>query len=160
MQQAAFPVMNINSSCHSLFVDTNSTLYCSLDTQHVVLKNSLVAGVNSTTLAAGVWHSGTSSTEFDSPNGIFVDKMSLNLYVADAANHRIQLFQLNQLNASTVVGNGAPGTISLYYPDAITLDADGYMFIADAGKHRIVGSGPAGFRCIVGCSEQLGLLPL
>ena len=153
------PVMNINSSCHSLFVDTNSTLYCSLDIQHVVLKNSLVAGVNSTTLAAGVWHSGTSSTEFDSPNGIFVDKISLNLYVADAANHRIQLFQLNQLNASTVVGNGAPGTISLYYPDAITLDADGYMFIADAGKHRIVGSGPAGFRCIVGCSEQLGLLP-
>ena len=151
------PVMNVNSSCRSLFVDTNSTLYCSLDSQHVVIKNSLPAGLVSTTVAAGTWSFGTSSTELSGPNGIFVDRNNFNMYIADSYNHRIQLFQFNQRNATTVAGSGAPGTISLNYPDTITVDADGYMFIADTANHRIVGSGPAGFRCIVGCTGQSGI---
>ena len=151
------PVMNINSSCRSLFVDTNSTLYCSLDSQHVVLKNSLPAGLVSTTVAAGVWFAGSLSSELYGPTGTFVDKNNFNLYVADSGNNRIQFFQFDQLNATTVAGNGAPGTISLNSPDTITLDADGYMFIADTANNRIVGSGPAGFRCIVGCTEQNGV---
>jgi hypothetical protein len=31
------------------------------------------------------------------------------------------------------------------------LDADKYLFIVDSGNHRIIGSGPAGFRCVAGC---------
>ncbi len=81
------------------------------------------------------------------PNGIFVDN-NFNLYVADTGNHRIQFFQSGQLTATTVVGKGAPGTISLYNPTDVLLDADGYLFIVDSGNYRIVGSASNGFRCI------------
>ena len=36
------------------------------------------------------------------------------------------------------------------------MDADGYLFIVDSSNHRIVGSGPGGFRCVVGCSGSSG----
>ena len=39
------------------------------------------------------------------------------------------------------------------------LDGDGYLFIADTNNNRIVGSGPYGFRCLVGCSQFRGLAP-
>jgi hypothetical protein len=41
--------------------------------------------------------------------------------------------------------------MTLNCPTGILLDADKYLFIVDKYNHRIVGSGPNGFRCIVGC---------
>ena len=32
----------------------------------------------------------------------------------------------------------------------------GYLFIVDQNNHRIVGAGPTGYQCIVGCSGQNG----
>ena len=90
-----------------------------------------------------------------SPNGIFVD-FNFTLYVADSNNNRIQRFGAGQMNAATVAGNGAPGTITLNYPTDIILDDDGYLFIVDRYNHRIVGSGPDGFRCVAGCSGISG----
>ena len=87
----------------------------------------------------------------NSPRGIFVNT-KFNLYVADSGNNRIQLFQYGHFNATTTLGTGAPGTISLDWPLAVVLDADGYLFIADRDHHRIVGANPYGFRCIVGCT--------
>jgi DNA-binding beta-propeller fold protein YncE len=87
------------------------------------------------------------------PRGIFVD-VNLNLYVADWGNHRIQLFQSGQPNGTTVAGT--LGTIMLYYPTSVVLDADGYLFIVDNDNFRIIGSGPAGFRCVAGCSGTRG----
>ena len=89
------------------------------------------------------------------PYGIFVD-INFDLYVADCSNSRVQLFQLGQSNALTVAGSAAPGTITLNCPTAIVLDADKYLFIADYNNHRIVGSGPNGFQCVVGCSGGRG----
>jgi sugar lactone lactonase YvrE len=91
------------------------------------------------------------------PQGIYVD-INFNLYVADSRNNRIQLFQSGQLNATTIAGNGAPETIMLNNPTDVVLDADGYIFIVDSKNYRIVGSGPNGFRCIVGCSGASGSL--
>ena len=71
-------------------------------------------------------------------------------------NNRIQRFQLGQLNATTVAGTGAANTIDLNWPTGIVLDVDGYLFIVDENNHRIVGSGPHGFRCLVGCSNTKG----
>jgi hypothetical protein len=45
-------------------------------------------------------------------------------------------------------------TITLTAPTGIVLDADKYLFIVEYGNSRIVGSGPLGFRCIVGCSDS------
>ena len=85
------------------------------------------------------------------PTGIFVTE-SLDLYVAEWGNDRVQLFRSGELNGTTVAGNGSIGTISLYGPTGVVLDADGYLFIVNYGSGSIVGSGPYGFRCLVGCS--------
>ena len=91
------------------------------------------------------------------PHGIFVNP-ALDLYVADSGNNRIQMLQHGGSNATTVAGNGAPGTISLNQPRAVILDALDVLFIADTMNHRIVASGPVGFRCIVGCGGTAGSL--
>jgi hypothetical protein len=148
-------VMNVNGACYGLFVDINDNLYCSMPYQHQVIKKSLKSTTNLPTIAAGTGSSGSSSNMLNQPCGIFVD-INFDLYVADYLNHRIQLFKSGQLNAKTLAGKGAPGTITLDHPSGILLDADNYLFIVDCWNHRIVGSGPNGFQCLVGCSGSRG----
>ena len=148
-------LMNLTSPCYSVFVDINNTLYCSVDQNHTVRALSLSAGTNVTTIVAGNGSFGSSSTQLYTPNGLYVD-INLNMYVADCNNNRIQLFKYNQLNGTTVVSSGVTGTMSLDRPTAVTLDVNGYLFIVDLGNDRVVGSGPTGFRCIVGCSGSNG----
>ncbi|CAF4160578.1 unnamed protein product, partial [Adineta steineri] len=51
-----------------------------------------------------------------------------------------------------ITGNGS--SITLFQPTGIVLDADNYLFIVDSGNNRIIGEGPNGFRCIIGCSSS------
>ena len=148
-------VMNVSHKCWSLFIDFNDTLYCSINAAHKVLKLSLKGGGNTVETAAGNGINGSAAYMLSYPNGIFVDQ-TFNLYVADSWNHRIQLFQPGQLNGTAVAGIEAPGTISLDRPTGVVLDADGYLFIADYGKNRIVRSGPFGFQCLFGCTGIAG----
>jgi hypothetical protein len=142
--------MYINGSCFSLFVDINGNLYCSLGDLQQVIKKSFNDDRNTSSIVAGNGSAGSESYMLNTPRGIFVD-FKLNLYVADCNNNRIQFFPLGQRNGTTIVGNGLNETITLDCPIGITLDADGYIFIADSENSRIIGSGPDGFRCIVGC---------
>jgi hypothetical protein len=148
-------VMNVTSRCRSLFIDINNTLYCANDAQNQVVKASLNTGSTTVTLAAGNGNLGSGVYMLYWPNGIFVD-FNLNLYVADYGNNRIQFFQTGRLNGSTIAGTGSSGTIALNGPIDVVLDFDGYLFITDSGNNRIVGSGPSGYRCIVGCTGSGG----
>ena len=142
--------MQVPNSCYSIFVDIVGDLYCSLDTLHLVIKGfSNNTGSYSTTVA-GNGTSGSSSTQLSMPQGIYVD-LDLNLYVAECGNSRVQRFMFGQLSGTVVAGNGANGTITLSCPTGIIFDADGYLFIVDLNHHRIIRSGPNGFRCVVGC---------
>ena len=144
-------VMNTNGSCDGLFVDVNNTLYCALSAYHQVIKVSLNDGVNMTTIAVGNGSTGLTPNTLNRPHGIYVDS-DLKLYVADCGNNRIQLFSSGQTNATTIAGNGSlTDTITLNCPTGITFDADHHLFIVDYNNARIVGSGPYGFRCLVGC---------
>ena len=105
-------VMNVTGQCLGLFIDINDTLYCSIDAQHKVMKMSLDGVASTPTLIAGNGTSGSAANMLYNPNGIFVDK-NFTLYVADYNNNRIQKFELEQVNAITVAGSGANGTISL-----------------------------------------------
>ena len=149
------PVMLIGDNCRGLFIDTNNTLYCSLRYMHRVLGKSLSDSNNTLNTMAGADCSGDALNMLASPEGIFVD-LNFSLYVADSDNHRIQRFNRGQLNATTVAGNGASGTISLSHPKGVVLDGDGHLFIVDSDHHRIVGSGPDGFRCVAGCTNSSG----
>ncbi|CAF4018380.1 unnamed protein product [Adineta steineri] len=145
-------VMNVSSRCDGLFVDINDTLYCSMYLEDQVVKRSLNDPLmTSNCVAAGTGFEGSDSDELDGPGGIFVD-VNFDLYVADCGNDRIQLFQLGESNVITVAGSESlKPTTELYYPTAITLDAEKYLFIVDNNNHRIVGSSLNGFQCLVGC---------
>ena len=119
------------------------------------MRKSLRDSINITTLVAGNGSSGTALNQLSGPRGVLVD-LDLNLYVADCYNNRVVRFARDQLNGTVVAGSGAPDTIDLQCPSALVLDADGFLFISDLSNNRIVGSGPRGFRCLVGCSGVSG----
>ena len=144
------PVMFTSVPCRDLFVDTSNTLYCSLSDMHLVVSKSLNDPTNALKVVAGTGCPGSTSDALYYPSGIFVSS-NFTLYVADSSNNRVQRLISGQTNATTVAGNGTSGTISLSYPTDVVLDGDGYLFMVDQNNHRIVGSGPDGFRCVAGC---------
>jgi hypothetical protein len=146
-------VINVTWECTGFFIDTNNVIYCSINDNNVVTATPISSGLSS--IVAGNVSAGSTSNMLNGPNGIFVD-INFILYVADCGNARIQQFQPGQLNGTTVVGNGAPGTFTLSGPVAVTTDGDGYLFIVDYYGNRIVGSGPNGYRCVIGCSGLSG----
>ncbi|CAF1275359.1 unnamed protein product, partial [Adineta ricciae] len=148
-------VFDVLGQCIGLFIDVNNTIYCSMDIQHLIMAKSLDDNSNKSMIVAGNGTVGSESNSLNMPNGIFVDK-NLYLYVADWGNNRVQRFPSGQLEATTVAGNGAPGTVSLAGPIAVVLDGDGYLFIVEWYTARVVASGPHGFRCIVGCTGTIG----
>ena len=145
----------ISDRCHSLFIDTNQSLYCSMQYSHKVIKRSLNSSDTQVTTVAGTGCSGFQSHLLNYQRGIFVS-VSFDLYVADSNNHRVQLFRPGQLNGTTVAGREALGTVQLLNPMAVMLDGDGYLFILDCYHYMIIGSGPYGFRCVVGCTSGVG----
>ena len=151
-------VMYVPQVCQGLFVDINNTIYCSMPNANKVVKRWLNDNSNLSTTVAGTGTSGNSASTLNFPYGIFVDT-NLDLYVTDFNNHRIQLFRPGQLNGTTVAGSASMNvTITLNRPTSVILDGDRYLFIVDNTNRRIVGSGPYGFRCIVGCPGGGGVI--
>ena len=84
------------------------------------------------------------SASLNLPMGVAVDSAG-NIYIADYNNQRIRKVDTKGI-ISTVAGNGwvfysgnggAATDASLYYPTAVTVDAAGNLYIADAGNERI-----------------------
>ena len=144
--------------CFSLFMVTNDSIYCALAEYHQVIKRSLNSSDTQTTIVAGNWCPNNLPHTLFYPNGIFVTT-NFDLYVADTNNHRIQLFRSGQVNGTTLVGRELSETMQLHQPTAVTLDADENLFIVDYASHRIVASGPLGFRCVIGCTGTAGSAP-
>jgi hypothetical protein len=146
-------VMDVLSSCYSLFIDTNDNLYCSMESRHHVVKRNLHEIIMTVTVAAGTGLSGSAANQLNRPYGIFVD-WNLNLYVADCGNNRVQHFRSGKLDGITVAGRGSSNRANtLSCPTGITFDAEKYLFIVDSNNHRVVRLGSNSFRCVVGCRE-------
>ncbi|CAF1049894.1 unnamed protein product [Adineta steineri] len=152
---SSVPFMTIPNYCVSIFIDIENTLYCSVPSNNQVVKKWLYDNMTTSTIVAGTGTAGSAANMLNAPYGLFVDT-DINLYVADCSNNRVQLFPLGQSNGITVAGSGAPSTITLSCPNGITLDANSYLFIVDQNSHRVVGSGPYGFRCLFGCTSVAG----
>jgi len=84
------------------------------------------------------------SAEFNFPAGIAVDNLG-NVYVCDAGNERIREINTSGI-ISTIAGNGIVGfegdgslavSSELYGSTGVTLDSNGYIYIADLGNNRI-----------------------
>jgi sugar lactone lactonase YvrE len=78
------------------------------------------------------------------PYGVYVDAQG-NLYVADQQNHRVRKIARDGTISTAagdgrerLAGDGGPATAaSLAYPDAMVVDDQGNLSIADAGNHRV-----------------------
>jgi sugar lactone lactonase YvrE len=61
----------------------------------------------------------------------------------------------------TVAGTGTLGTTlsQLYYPSAVLVDLNGYMYIADSDNYRILrwAPGASAGECIVACTGSFGI---
>ena len=147
-------IIEITEECYDLFIDISNTIYCAATVWHQILRKWLPDTRTGFNVAAGTV-AGSGASQLNLPKGIFVDA-NFAIYVADSVNNRIQKFTTGQVDAITVAGTAAPGTIALTYPTDIMLDANGYMFIVDSGKDRIIAQGPYGFRCIFGCAGTAG----
>jgi trimeric autotransporter adhesin len=79
------------------------------------------------------------------PRGVAVDA-SVNIYIADAYNHRIRMVTKSTVIISTVAGTGSYGysgdgglatSARLYRPARVAVDASGNIYIADTANHCI-----------------------
>lgn len=149
-------VAEFGGECRGLFIDINNTLYCSSTTANRIFTRSLDQTSNGTiSVRAGTSLAGSSANQLNGTWGIFVDT-NFDLYVADANNHRIQLFRLGSTNGITIVGPGTHGRFSLLLPTDVILDKDSNIYVADNEHHRIIRVTPVGVQCIVGCTGTHG----
>ena len=84
------------------------------------------------------------SAQLAQPEGLAIDSLG-NLYIADAANHRIRMVTPAGV-ISTIAGNGHPGfggdngpaaAAQLNQPYDVALDSSGNLYIADFGNQRV-----------------------
>ena len=128
-------------------VDGTGNLYIA-DTDNHRIRQVVLSGTITT--IAGTGGSGFSGdggpaavAQLNSPSGVAVDGAG-NLYIADTENHRIRRIDSSGTIA-TVAGTGMgfsgdggrAGTAQLRFPQGLTMDSAGNLYIADQGNVRI-----------------------
>jgi sugar lactone lactonase YvrE len=128
-----------------LTVDSAGVVYVADRLNHRIRKITplgavtTLAGTGSIGSSDGV---GTSTATFDNPSGVAVDGNG-NVYVGDIYNHRIRLILPNG-TVSTFAGSGsgtwADGTgtsAGFFYPEHLSIAANGNLLVADTYKNLI-----------------------
>jgi sugar lactone lactonase YvrE len=100
---------------------------------------------------AGFANGSAATARFRNPTGLFLDEAAQVLYVADTGNHVLRAIDVSGGTASATVstvagtaetlgffGDYGPATAGLMYqPQAVTRCANGDLFVADTGNHRV-----------------------
>lgn len=104
------------------------------------------------------------AASLDSPQGLALGPGPI-LYIADTHNNRIRAVDLAAGTISTVAGSGSFGfagdggpalQAQLASPSVLATAADGTLYFADTGNHRIRSISPAGIISTVAGSSQQG----
>lgn len=159
-----------NSGVVGVAVDASGNIFIADGTNHRIRKVDASTGIITTICGSTSGFSGDGSSSFtaqlNAPRGICVDAAG-NLYIADAGNQRIRKISGLTGMITTVAGNGTGGYLGdnviatntrINNPRGVTVDAAGYIYIADMTNSRIrrvdpvndtiitvVGTGTAGF---------------
>ncbi len=131
-----------------LALDGSGNLYAAGYTSHSVHKvtsGGAVAVVAGTGVEGFAGDGGpATSAQLSRPLAVAVDKAG-NLYIADTNNQRIRMVTPSG-TITTVAGSGTAGfsgdggtatAARLNYPSGVAVDAEGNLYIADTGNHRI-----------------------
>jgi sugar lactone lactonase YvrE len=81
---------------------------------------------------------GTALGEFIRPQSVAVDALD-RVWVADACNHRVQVFQVEESRANLLFSWGVQGAElgRLNYPYGLQLDGAGGVYLCEFGNHRV-----------------------
>ncbi len=133
-------------------VDTSGNLYVADRSNHTIRKITPTGEV--TTLAGLAGNMGSiddtgAAARFNLPSGVTVDTAG-NVYVADTFNHNIR--KITPAGAvTTLAGTGSVGSAngtgtaaSFGFPDDVSVDALGNVYVADVNSHRIRRITPTG----------------
>lgn len=124
----------------NIFIDKNGFYYVSDNYKRVIrFPPHSLGGTSGKVLAGGSY--GTALNQFRSNHGIFVDDAG-NLYVADAGCNRVIKYPPGSDTSTygiVVAGKLQAGSSAnqLNGPESIWMDSNGYLYVADAGNHRI-----------------------
>ena len=95
-------------------------------------------GSGSYVATLGTGSCGTANNQFCSPQGVAVDSAG-RLYVADRANHRVQVFDSNRAYLTTIGMTGMCGQANnqLCQPQSVAIGPDGKVYVVDSQNNRI-----------------------
>lgn len=123
-----------------VYVDANGYVYIA-DKYNYRIQRWAPGAAKGITVAGGT--PGTAANQFSLPVDVYVDKAK-NIYVADAASdksihHRIQKWAKGATSGVTIAGGNGVGDAAnqFNYITALTLDAKGNLYVADAGNRRV-----------------------
>jgi sugar lactone lactonase YvrE len=76
--------------------------------------------------------------QFNRPQNLTIDQQD-RIWVADACNHRIQVFEVDgdQARLVSIWGEQGPAPGQLYYPYDLVLDGVGHIYVCEFGNHRV-----------------------
>jgi hypothetical protein len=134
-------------------VDSASNLYIGDSGNHTIRKITPAGVVSTWAGSAGVSGSADltgTNAQFFLPQGVAVDSAT-NVYVADYGNHTIRKIAPDQ-SVSTLAGlAGSSGSLDLsgssarfYQPQGVSVDAVGYVYVADTANNTIRKITPGG----------------
>ncbi|CAF0800140.1 unnamed protein product [Rotaria sp. Silwood1] len=128
-------------SCTGVWLDKDKNIYMSDHDRHCILKWSPLTNIT-TTVAGELGVNGPSANQLNQPQGIFVDKTTSALYIADLLNHRVQKWPKNALEGVTVAGssdgNAGSDNASLHRPYGLRVDEETkIVYVVDLMNNRI-----------------------
>jgi len=120
--------------------EANSFLYV-VDGYNHRVQRYVLGSPNGVTVAGGNG-AGTAPNQLNRPTAIYVSKLDGSIYVCDYSNNRIQKWQQNATNGTTIAGssNGTAGSTPylLYNPYGIAIDdQENYMYVSDSSNSRV-----------------------
>jgi sugar lactone lactonase YvrE len=130
----------LNNPCGLYLDETNSYLYIADFGNNRIQRYHLGITTNGTTVAGGNG-AGTGSNQLNQPTGVFVSKKTGNIYIADAANNRIQCWSPGATTGVTIVGiTGVSGTNATMFnrtANVILNTNETFLYVSDINNHRV-----------------------